>query len=134
MGAAAPTRPGPPAGGTGSIARSAVGTYGAPTRDRMAAPSGWGQLVEGTGSLAQAAVGAHGAHAVHGSLQRPGPTSWWDRESHLDVGRRLWSACGGRLPVSVRALRLGCRVVQPTRWSVPAEVCEGQQPPSAQAH
>ena len=77
------------------------------------------------GSPPQAAIGAYGAPARDGGPCRCGPNSWGDGESFPGGCRCLWSACGGRLPPSVRAHQLGGRGDLPRRRSVPMERLRG---------
>ena len=123
--------PGPPIGGMGG-SQAAVGAHGGPAghgTSQRPGPTSWGDgesyprgvrclwracrgrhvpngpgpPAGGTGSPAQVAVGAYGGRAGDGSSQRPGPTSWGDRESCQGGGRCLWRACS----TEPGALRMG---------------------------
>ena len=64
-----------------------------------------------------------------GCPQRPGPTNWGDGESCPRGGWCLWSACGGWLPPSAQAHRLGGRGLMPRRRSLPEERLRGMATP-----
>ena len=94
-----------------------------------AAPISAGPPAGETGSPTQEAVAAYGALAGDGCPHRRGPTNWGDGESCPGGGRCVWSACGGRLPPSARAHRLGGRGVLPKRQSLPMEGLRGSAAP-----